>query len=41
MLLADDLRDAGTTVETTASTIVTDPWTLHAQSTHADLPGGS
>lgn len=31
-LLADDLRAAGTTVEITASTAVTDPWTLHAPS---------
>jgi dinuclear metal center YbgI/SA1388 family protein len=30
--LAADLGDAGTTVETTASTVVTDPWTLHAHS---------
>jgi dinuclear metal center YbgI/SA1388 family protein len=31
-LLAADLRTAGTTVETTASTTVTDPWTLHSHS---------
>jgi dinuclear metal center YbgI/SA1388 family protein len=35
-LLAADLRAAGTTVETTASTTVTDPWTLHAQSVPAE-----
>jgi dinuclear metal center YbgI/SA1388 family protein len=28
-LLADDLSAKGTTVETTVSTLVTDPWTLH------------
>ncbi|HEX3824954.1 MAG TPA: Nif3-like dinuclear metal center hexameric protein [Mycobacteriales bacterium] len=31
-LLAADLHAAGTTVEATASTTVTDPWTLHAHS---------
>jgi len=31
-LLADDLLAAGTNVETRSSTIVTDPWTLHAHS---------
>jgi dinuclear metal center YbgI/SA1388 family protein len=31
-LLAADLSEAGTTVEVTPSTIVTDPWTLHAHS---------
>jgi dinuclear metal center YbgI/SA1388 family protein len=31
-LLAEDLRSQGITVEATASTIVTDPWTLHAHS---------
>jgi dinuclear metal center YbgI/SA1388 family protein len=31
-LLAADLRGAGTTVEVTPSTIVTDPWTLRAES---------
>jgi putative NIF3 family GTP cyclohydrolase 1 type 2 len=29
-LLTTDLRDAGTTVEVTASTTVTDPWTVHS-----------
>ena len=31
-LLVEDLRGQGTTVEATASAIVTDPWTLHAHS---------
>jgi dinuclear metal center YbgI/SA1388 family protein len=31
-LLFEDLREVGTTVETTPSTTVTDPWTLHAHS---------
>jgi dinuclear metal center YbgI/SA1388 family protein len=35
-LLFEDLREAGTTVEVTPSTIVTDPWTLHAGSPAAD-----
>jgi dinuclear metal center YbgI/SA1388 family protein len=34
-LLSEDLRAAGTTVEITPSTIVTDPWTLHAHSPDA------
>jgi putative NIF3 family GTP cyclohydrolase 1 type 2 len=34
-LLFEDLREAGTTVETTPSTTVTDPWTLHAHSPEA------
>jgi dinuclear metal center YbgI/SA1388 family protein len=29
-LLAQDLRDSGTTVEVTVSEIVTDPWTIHS-----------
>jgi dinuclear metal center YbgI/SA1388 family protein len=37
-LLAADLRDAGTTVEATASTTATDPWTLHAESLHSHSP---
>jgi putative NIF3 family GTP cyclohydrolase 1 type 2 len=35
-LLDADLRAAGTNVEVTASTIVTDPWTLHAH--HPEEP---
>jgi dinuclear metal center YbgI/SA1388 family protein len=31
-ILAADLAAAGTTVDTAASTVVTDPWTLHAHS---------
>jgi dinuclear metal center YbgI/SA1388 family protein len=34
-LLAADLREAGTTVVVTPSTLVTDPWTLHARHTHS------
>jgi dinuclear metal center YbgI/SA1388 family protein len=34
-LLFEDLREAGTTVEITPSTTVTDPWTLHAHSPEA------
>jgi dinuclear metal center YbgI/SA1388 family protein len=33
-LLAADLAEAGTTVKTTVSTIVTDPWTLHSGPGH-------
>jgi dinuclear metal center YbgI/SA1388 family protein len=35
VILADDLREAGTNVEVTPSTTVTDPWTLHAHSPEA------
>jgi dinuclear metal center YbgI/SA1388 family protein len=37
-LLFEDLRAAGTNVETTPSTIVTDPWTLHVASPVVDRP---
>jgi dinuclear metal center YbgI/SA1388 family protein len=37
-LLAADLAAIGTNVDCTASTTVTDPWTLHAPSTHLPLP---
>ncbi len=38
LLLVDDMRDQGTTVEVAVSTIVTDPWTSHVESTQRSTP---
>lgn len=37
-LLVDDMRDLGTTVEVTVSSLVTDPWTSHVESTQRSTP---